>query len=594
MVDLRRGVSGANVDRVVAQNRSVFQFDLVGVGVNVRAFALFVQNVDVFATVFGHDADFLPGGVVVDDQPRSGLVVGNRGVNVHALRVEIGGCQRRAALRSVGGLIQTAVERDFAVFVDVHRRERRLAVVIGNVRVARRGNVDVGRRRAVDAETGAGRVLCVDFRQQVVQTHRRSRSVLRREMRGNGVDRLFHGVFRRAERMGNAVVDGVRHVVVRIRSDRRNRQQTDRRAADFQPSGFRTAAVAQFLDAVAQVVRIFDGAERDADGAHAGNDAQGVLSDFHQFLPSFRRTDKVPQAFFLGRVAAFVFGEVFAHGVDARDGFVRRKNAPQRHRRRRVADQFRRDVGFGVFLFERRVQIARAPDKRRIFHPFFQRVGKRLQFRAGERQRRALEIRAVGFRIGQTEPSGDFGLFSAAHHIGDFGDVADRAAVIVRVVFRLLRARVEIAGGVIFDFQFRFDLAPNRHEVRQRFRRLRVFVGRHSFRRQQNRRPRKIVLRRLTFGQPRQPDQNLMVFREVVDRRTGEGLRVRIDVRLKTFARLFVNLFFGLGRQSAFFGVQALRQNQVAQGRGHAVERQIQLFHRDIVVRLQKVDDILR
>ena len=413
-------------------------------------------------------------------------------------------------------------------------------------------------------------------------------------MRRYGVDDLFDGVLRRAERMGNAIVDGVRHVVVRIRRDSRNRQQADRRAADFQPCGFRIAAVAQFFDAVAKVVRVFDGAERDADGAHAGNDAQGVLSDFHQFLPSFRRTDKVPQAFFLGRVAAFVFGEVFAHGVDARDGFIRRKNAPQRHRRRRVADQFRRDVGFGVFLFERRVKIAHAPDKRRIFHPFFQRVGKRLQFRAGERQRRAFEIRAVGFRIGQTEPSGDVGLFSVAHHVGDFGDVADRAAVIVGVVFRLLRVRVEIAGGVIFDFQFRFDLALNRHKVCQRFRRLRVFVGRHSFRRQQDRRLRKIVLRRLSFRQSRQSDQNLMVFGEVVDRRTGEGFRVRIDVRLKTLARLFVNFLLGFGRQRAFFGVQALRQNQVAQGRGHLVERQIQLFRRDIVVCLKKINDILR
>ena len=52
VVDLRCGVSGAQIDRVVAQNRSVFQFDFVGVGVDVRAFSLFVQDVDVFTAVF--------------------------------------------------------------------------------------------------------------------------------------------------------------------------------------------------------------------------------------------------------------------------------------------------------------------------------------------------------------------------------------------------------------------------------------------------------------------------------------------------------------------------------------------------------------
>ena len=119
MVDLRRGVSGANVDRVVAQNRSVFQFDLVGVGVNVRAFALFVQNVDVFATVFGYDADFLPGGVVVQNAPRSGLIVGNRGVNVHALRVVVYGRDGDAVLCLVGDLVDTAVKAD-SVLSDVH------------------------------------------------------------------------------------------------------------------------------------------------------------------------------------------------------------------------------------------------------------------------------------------------------------------------------------------------------------------------------------------------------------------------------------------------------------------------------------------
>ena len=52
VVDLRCGVSGAQIDRVVAQNRSVFQFDFVGVGVDVSAFSLFAQDVDVFTAVF--------------------------------------------------------------------------------------------------------------------------------------------------------------------------------------------------------------------------------------------------------------------------------------------------------------------------------------------------------------------------------------------------------------------------------------------------------------------------------------------------------------------------------------------------------------
>ena len=88
-------------------------------GVNVRAFVLFVQNVDVFATVFGHDADFLSGGVVVDDQPRSGLIVGDGGVNVHALRVVVHGRDGDAVLCFVGDLVDTAVKAD-SVLSDVH------------------------------------------------------------------------------------------------------------------------------------------------------------------------------------------------------------------------------------------------------------------------------------------------------------------------------------------------------------------------------------------------------------------------------------------------------------------------------------------
>ena len=165
VVDLRCGVSGAQIDRVVAQNRSVFQFDFVGVGVDVRAFSLFVQDVDVFTAVFGHNADLLPRRIVVDDQPRSRLVVGDGGVNVHAFRVVVHGRDGDAVPRFVGDLIDTAVKRDFAVFVDVHRRKRRFTVVIGYVRVACRGGVDVGRRRVVNADARVRRALRVHARQ---------------------------------------------------------------------------------------------------------------------------------------------------------------------------------------------------------------------------------------------------------------------------------------------------------------------------------------------------------------------------------------------------------------------------------------------
>ena len=167
-----------------------------------------------------------------------------------------------------------------------------------------------------------------------------------RKFRRNGLRiggqniRGFVSFFRRvAQMVVNKAVDGFGDFIVCVRRRRCNSQQSDGACADFHPRFFRTAVLFDFFDAGDQTVRVFNCAERDSRRAHAGDDAQSVLPERHQFLTAFIGFQKAPHGTFRA-VFFFVFGIVFAHGSNGRRGFERRKHGAENNRGRTVGGDF--------------------------------------------------------------------------------------------------------------------------------------------------------------------------------------------------------------------------------------------------------------
>ena len=161
-------------------------------------------------------------------------------------------------------------------------------------------------------------------------------------------------------------IDGFRNFVIGVGCRCCDRQQSDGAGADFHPRLFGTAVFLDFPDAGKQTVRIFDSAQGYSRRAHARDGAQSVLPERHQFLTAFGGAQEFPNGTFFVMLF-FVFCIIFAHGGNGRRRFERGKNRSQNKRARAVGGDFRRNVGFGIFLPEFVVQSFDTADESGIF-----------------------------------------------------------------------------------------------------------------------------------------------------------------------------------------------------------------------------------
>ena len=200
------------------------------------------------------------------------------------------------------------------------------------------------------------------------------------------------------------------------------------------------------------------------------------------------------------------------------------------------------------------------------------------------------------FGVGQVKAGGNLVCPAVLNHLGNDGDVFQRFFMESIRVFGLQTVRFKIAGRKVFYLQLGCDFLFDLQEVVQRFGRVGIFVGRHSFSCQQYGGFTEIGKILFMFFRRRdQFCQFLMMSNKIIDLRILRFRNIGIDIGLELLACFVKDFLFIFRGHFAVFGqIHTFRRNQFAQIGRHLIKRQSQLFGRNVIVHLQKIFDITR